>query len=234
MAAADADTAIESFLELERRFESFLRVVPVDPAHNRVHSPLLASVLLDACSLIETVLKSSMDNARYNTIPNIANIRQMRYSQNPPFLNIGHLRSVFRADTFYAKPVWYLPRGESSFPWYVWRSTSGQPKWWSAYNAVKHSRFQNASQATLLTTFHALKALFLAIVQSLDFRERLIDRGLIRCAGFSVQQLKTYAVQWELIQVQWQSPVIVRTQLFGYKYLSQGSPSRAADASVFI
>ena len=234
MATTDSDTAIESFLDLERRFEAFVRVVPIAPEHNRVHSPILASILLDACSLLETVLKSTMDNARYNGANNIAVIRAMRYSDAPPYLNIGHLRSVFRPDTFYSKPVWYLPRGESSFPWYVWRNAQGQPRWWAAYNAVKHSRFQNANQATLLTTLHALKALFLALVQSLEFRERLINRGLVSCSMAGIQRLRAHAVTWEPIPVLWQEPITVKTNLFGYKYLAQGSPAHATDPTIFI
>ena len=75
MAVEHADNAIESFLELEQRFDDFVRAVPIAPEHNRVHSPLLASILLDACSLIETVLKSSMDNARYNALQRFDNVR---------------------------------------------------------------------------------------------------------------------------------------------------------------
>jgi hypothetical protein len=163
MATEHANVAIESFLDLERRLEAFVRAVPIAPEHTRVHSPLLGSILLDACSLLESVLKSSMDNARYNGVVDIANIRAMRYSDRPPFLNIGHLRTVFKADMFYSKPVWYLPKGETSRPWYVWRNQTGQPKWWDSYNDLKHSRFQNASKATLLTTLHALKGVFLAL-----------------------------------------------------------------------
>jgi hypothetical protein len=234
MATTDADTAIESFLDLERRFEAFVRVVPITPEHNRVHSPVLASILLDACSLLETVLKSTMDNQRYNGFNNIANIRAMRYATNPPYLNIGHLRTVFRPDTFYAKPVWYLPRGESSFPWYVWRNAQGQPRWWAAYNAIKHSRFQNANQATLLVTLHALKALFLALVQSLEFRLRLVNRGLIRYGALGIQHLRTNVVVWEPIPVWWQDPIVVTTSLFGYKYLAHGSPRHAVDPTIFL
>lgn len=234
MATEHADIAIESFLDLERRFEAFVRAVPITPEHNRVHSPILGSILLDACSLLESVLKSSMDNARYNGINNIANIRAMRYANSPPFLNIGHLRTVFKADMLYSKPVWYLPKGETSRPWYVWRNQTGQPSWWHAYNALKHSRFQNASQATLLTTLHALKGVFLALVQSLDYRPRLIDRGLLRCSGIGIQYVRTHVVQWEPIPVAWQAPIVIRTTLFGYKYLATGSPAHATDPTIFL
>ena len=234
MSVDHADNAIESFLELERRFEDFVRAVPIAPEHNRVHSPLLASILLDTCSLIETVLKSTMENARYNGIQNIANIRGMRHSQNPPYLNIGHLKTVFRPDMFYGKPVWYLPRGESSFPWYLWRNQNGHPRWWDEYNSVKHSRFENASKATLLTTLHALKGLFLVLVQSLEFRDRLVERGVVRAKDLRMQQLRAYVQSWEPFHVAWQNPIVATTKLFGYKFLTDGSPNRASDPTIFL
>ena len=233
MAVEHADNAIEGFLELENRFSDFVRAVPIAPEHNRVHSPLLASILLDACSLIETILKSTMDNDRYNGIPDIANIRAMRYSQHPPYLNIGHLKTVFRADVFYVKPVWYLPRGESSFPWYLWRNTNGHPRWWEEYNSVKHSRFEYASRATLLTTLHALKGLFLVLIQSLEFRERLVERSIVRSEHLDMRQLRTIVSDWEPFQYPVCEAIVATSVLFGYKYLTVGSPHRASDPTTF-
>lgn len=80
MAIEHADTAVESFRELELRLTEFLRAVPFEPAHHRVFSPVLASLLLDACSLAESILKSTMDNARYNGVANIAQHRARRYA----------------------------------------------------------------------------------------------------------------------------------------------------------
>lgn len=234
MASAHADIAWDGFVELEDRFAVFLRAVPPRSEHNRVHSPALASLLLDGCSLIETALKSTMDNTRYSGVASIALHRARRYSAAPPYLNIGHLRDVFRADSFYAKPVWYLPGGNRSFPWYMWSKTTGNPKWWAAYNNVKHSRFENAPEATLGTTMHAMKALFLVMVQSLEFRARLVERGVIRCEGVAVAQVSVYASSWEPLPCPSASPVIASSSLFGYKYLSQGSPTQATGVSTFL
>jgi hypothetical protein len=44
MASAHADFAIESLLELETRFEEFLRNVPPDAIHMRVYSPVLVAL----------------------------------------------------------------------------------------------------------------------------------------------------------------------------------------------
>ncbi len=234
MAAPHADLAWDGFRDLEDRFAAFLRAVPPTPEHNPVHSPALASLLLDGCSLVETVLKSTMDNARYNGIANIAQHRARRYAAVPPYLNIGDLRRVFRADSFYSKPVWYRPGGNRSFPWYVWRNTAGNPTWWASYNNVKHSRFDNAREATLGTTMHSMKALFLVLVQSLEFRARLVERGVIRCSGLTVAQLSADAINWEPLPTTSTSPVVAVSTLFGYKFLSRGSPSHASGVATFL
>lgn len=232
MAAIHADTAIESYRELEFRLRDFLRAVPFEAAHQRVYSPVLASLLLDCCSLIESVLKSTMDNARYNGIPNIAQHRTRRYATAPPFLNINDIRATFRADQFYAKRIWLLSRGDPSMPWHTWRFASGNPQWWTAYNRVKHARFDNAERAKLGIAVHAMKALFLALVQSLEFRGRLVERGVIRSHGLSVAQLTPVAANWEPLATQ--NVVVAVSDLFGYKFLSHGSPDQATDTSYFL
>ncbi len=233
MAVAHADIAIDSFRELETRLAAFLRAVPFNSRHQRVHSPLLASLLLDCCSLIESVLKSAMDNVRYNGAANIAQLRNMRYADHPPYLNINHLRTVFRPDSFYTKQVWLLSQGDVSIPWYLWRTAQvSHPRWWRAYNDVKHARFNNESHATLGATVHAMEALFLVLVQCLDYRARLVERGLIRARGISTAQLSAAVIVWEPLPTG--AVVIAVSELFAYKFKSNGSPNQAAELAEFL
>jgi hypothetical protein len=232
MAAIHADTALESFYEIEHRFGDVLRAVPFDAAHSKVYSPLLASLLLDACSLTESILKSSMDHARYNGVHNIAQHRTRRYATAPPHLNANDLRSVFRSDQFYAKRVWFLPRADPSFPWYAWRKANGTPKWWTAYNRVKHNRLGNASSATFHQTGHALQGTFLALIQCLDFRDRLVERGVIRSRGLNVVALRPIATAWEPLLTP--GAVVAASRLFGYRFTSTGFPAQAIDAHDFL
>jgi len=233
MATKHSDIAIESFFELQERLDSFIRVVPFDSAHTRTYSPLLTSLLLDTSSFIEAVLKSTMDNQRYNHIPGIAAIRAKRYSDNPPYLTINDLRTVFRSDMFYGKRVWFLSRAKGSFPWSCWSVQHGaHPAWWGAYNHVKHDQFGRASEARYLTTVHALEAAFLVMVQSLEFRKRLVERGIIRCKPLGAPALIALAAAWEPLRTQ--EVVVARTRLFGYKFMTSGSPTYASDASVFL
>lgn len=232
MATTHANDAIDSFLELEKRFAHFLSAVTFKTEHLKVHSPLLAGLLLEAGSLSESIFKSAMDNGRYNAQPNIAVIRAKRYSTVPPYYNINDSREVFRADQLYHKRVWFLPRSDRSFPWAAWmKAVPTHPKWWRSYNKVKHGRFDHIADAKLGTVMHALGGAFLVLVQTLDYRATLVERGIIRSRNITAAQLRAVASGWEVLQTP--ESVIARTELFGYKFLSQGSPRQANDVSIF-
>lgn len=232
MANDHAMDALDSFLSLEKRFGEFLNAVTFKSEHLRVHSPMLTSILIDTGSLVESVLKSGMDNARYNGIGNIGVIRGKRYSTTQPYYTINDSRAVYRSDQFYGKKVWFLPRSDSSFPWHAWQRANGpHPKWWKAYNAVKHDRFGKMKEGKLGIVMHALGGAFLALVQCLDFRETLIVRGIIRSDALTTAQLKPVAAQWEPLATG--GIVYARSQYFGYKYLTTGNPKQAVDVGVF-
>jgi len=239
MSSLHANTAIDGFLEAEGRLGRFLQAVPLAPEHNAVHSPVLASILLDTCSLLETTLKSSMDNSRYDSIPGIAAMRTRRSATKPPHLNINDLRTVFYPDGLYYKQVWHLSTGDKSVPFHVWRAhagvgPTGHPSWWTAYNKVKHNRFENANKATLKTTLHSVKALFLVVLQNLDFRRRLVERGIIRSSALPTRTVLSATQHWEPLPQSSADAIVATTALFGYKFNSEGSRDRAADISLFL
>ena len=95
VATTHADFAIESFSELETRFAEFLRVVPPDPTHLRVYSAVLASIFLDTCSLLESILKSAMDNARYDGITISAAHRASRYAAGTALSQYSRIFELF-------------------------------------------------------------------------------------------------------------------------------------------
>jgi len=232
MAEEHAIDALDSFLSLERRFGEFLNAVTFKSEHLKVHSPMLTSILLDAGSLVESVLKSGMDNSRYDGIANIATIRGKRYSTSSPYYTVNDSRTIYRSDQFYAKKVWFLPRSDSSFPWHSWQTANGpHPRWWKAYNSVKHDRFGSMKEGKLGTVMHALGGTFLVLAQCLDFRDTLVVRGIIQGPGLKISELKPIASQWEPFQTQ--TIVFAKSQFFGYKFLSTGSPKQAVDVGVF-
>lgn len=86
-------------------------------------------------------------------------------------------------------------------------------------------------EGKLGTVMHALGGTFLVLAQCLDFRETLVVRGVIRCRRLTTANLKSLAQAWEPLNTPHE--VYARTELFGYKYLSTGSPKQAVDVSIF-
>ncbi len=226
------DWALDSFLDLERRMIEVLRIVPYESNHLRTFSPILASILFDASSLTESILKVSMDSKRYDSIPEIDSLRAQRYSIKKSHFTINDLWGVFRGDMFYVKPVWLLTRGITSYPWYTWRQKKMKhPAWWKAYNSTKHDRFGSARSATLQNALHALKGCFLCLSSSLEFRSRLVERGVIRSRALTAAQLVPIGTTWEPLQTD--EIVVSSTKLLGYEFLTK-KPKRRNELSVFL
>lgn len=173
-----------------------------------------------------------MDNPRYNGVTDIAAIRGKRYATSSPYYNVNDSRNVFRPDQFYAKKVWYIPRSDSSFPWHAWQQKTKNPLWWKSYNNVKHDRFGNIGHAKLGTVMHAMQATFLSLVQTLDYREDLIKLGIIRSPTLAVAALLICASNWEPLPTN--DLVFAKSQVFGYKFKTNGSLGNATDISVFL
>jgi hypothetical protein len=81
---------------------------------------------------------------------------------------------------------------------------------------------------------YAMEGLFLVLVQSLEFRTRLAERGVIRCAGMKAQQIAGEASNWEPLLTATTDAVIATSSLFGYKFLSRGSATHASSVSEFL
>lgn len=77
-----------------------------------------------------------------------------------------------------------------------------------------------------------MKGLFLVLVQSLEFRDRLAERAAIRCHNLPIAQLRVVACAWEPLHTP--ETVLATSKLFGYKFLSTGSPTQATDSNVFL
>ena len=79
---------------------------------------------------------------------------------------------------------------------------------------------------------HAAEAAFLQLICAIDFRDELINQGIIRCAELDAANLKVDLTGLEPFATP--HVVIARTDAFGYKFRTTGSPGYAQDISVFL
>jgi len=136
-------SVISWFESVEAMLADVLAVIPFCKEHEEVWSPRLATVLLEACSQIDSLYKHEFGK-----------INIERYQQN-----CGSLLAP-RWVLFWAESTWKLhPFQRWELPTYEKRA------WWGAFNAVKHDRVSNRRQATLWNAVHAVAGLLLAILR---------------------------------------------------------------------
>ena len=155
-----ANSVISSFSSTEAMLVDFLGVVPYCPEHEIVWSPRLVTILLEACSQLDSLWRSQA------LVDGLVDNPQQ--SNN---LNITHYFDYF-ADVMAPRWVIFWGAQRRIRPFELWENArltdhnaSVSTEWWGAYNDVKHNRLSNEQKATLKNAVEAVGALFLAIVK---------------------------------------------------------------------
>ena len=165
-----ADLVLKWYLDLEGRFEVLLQTVPLTPDTEKVFLPGLSSIILEACSLLDTVLRDGYGGA---SKAKDANIRDYAKYYEPK-LKLSKARTIF-----------YHHQGRLVCPFEKWLSSSGEYEplqWWQSYNKLKHDRIASYSLSTFRTALLALASLHLVISRLPVFVDSLLRHNMI-CFG---------------------------------------------------
>lgn len=151
------------YLLIEEDFRELFKYVEPCRGNQNVYGPAIAKLLLTCGSEIDVVLKELFEW----TDPVLYWEKQRKGSRFPKRLNISSYMNFIkdeRAWSFREVEV-RLRAGELHvFPWNSWWWKKPEsPKWWTAYNNVKHNRAAKYDQATLKNAFHSLAALFICV-----------------------------------------------------------------------
>src|SRR4051812_16913111 len=128
------------FTSTERMLSDVIDVVPYEPAHFDVWSPRLVTVLLEACSQLDSLLKHE---ASQTPAPIRGKIDIVKYFE----LFGKHLADKWS--------VFWSDEPTKVHPFEEWRGLASYTKtsykgrelpWWSAYNDVKHDRILNRKE----------------------------------------------------------------------------------------
>lgn len=208
-----------SYTTVEDDFINYLDYVPWTHDHRKVWSPKLANLLLNTGSLIDSIFRSYLNRPTVDLGEDIDKIRGKR---NP---NINDFQKVY--ENVYScsnREVHLLSTEEKLTPWSNWQKQNSPPDWWTAYNHVKHNRFENKTEANLENTLYALSGLFLVCVLLKEFRLYLVDIGIIKWRW----QLKVDETHLKDIMKENEPvpsplfPIIAKSKLFGYVVRSTG------------
>lgn len=173
------------FLSLEKSLGEFVEYVPLDRRNQNVFSPRLGTILIGACTQIESTFKAII-NANYLDNDKSVDGTKLQATRKAIQKGKGNLNQY--RDLL--EPYFLLSKRKVTIrqPFKVYKRTypfkkSGYrkaPSWWKSYTDLKHSFYDNIRQATLRRVFLAVGALFLIQIMHLDHRKILIDLGVIK------------------------------------------------------
>ena len=175
-----ADTVLNTYQSIEDSLHKVLQVVPYCDNHKQVWSDYLVAVLLEACSLLDSLWRAESWQSSC--------VRNEKKKDN-----LG-MFDYFKYFGQYMEPKWMVFWGENPeimYPFKGWSKT-GKYKtkddqnyldWWTAYNNLKHDRLENRPQATLDKAVRVVGGLFLAILRCEDCRPAIAQAGWLFCAA---------------------------------------------------
>ncbi len=162
-----ADLVVKWYIELEDRLSDILKTTLYTNETENIFLPPLANILLDACSLLDAVLREE-----YTGLTNRNDLSIVEYCKYfEPLLKLGSHKTII-----YQYPLLYIQ------PFSGWLSSSGdyQPlEWWTAYNKIKHDRILEYRRATLKNAVQGLCALHQVVSLCKTFLNALIRQDLV-------------------------------------------------------
>jgi len=179
MDPAGVELIVIWYLELESRLLSALSTVSYSAETKSIFLPPLANIVVDTCSLIDTVFREEYygpKNKDDATIVDYSNFYEPRFG-------FSGMRTLV-----YQYPPLYMR------PFAAWNgiASEGHKKldWWESYNRLKHNRIKHHQVATLETSLFSLTALFQAISPMKAFLASLIRHDLIYFGSWDKEYAK--------------------------------------------
>ena len=149
---------LANFSTLEARLLECLDFLPYTKENWRVVSPRFAPIILDACSLTDSILRhfAGLSDER-------AGFKRFATEVD------GHLELEGAISIFLTTDIVFLN------PFVSWKTKV--PTWWTAYNRLKHDRLNHYVEATYQNAVLALCALHQVLARDRDFIPNLISAG---------------------------------------------------------
>ena len=201
---------------LEAQVTDFIHVVPPHGNNLTVWSPKVATVLVEACCLIESIFHQFKDDATVQPTGK----PDGRLTLGPyaklygPLLRLPERTAILLTDT----PEYRTPFG-------LWRDVVGGapfdgkkhvPEWWRLYNESKHHRMKVFPQFTLTKAIDALAGALVVISTVPAFAPALVRLGWLSLGSWNPEGfVRDY---WQTLQGRHSTaerwPYMIETQRF--------------------
>lgn len=187
----DEEVVIEIFEwyeNIELRLSEIVGVVPFTSIKEleKIHSPRLVSIIIETCSIIDTLLRAQMPNRFKRPGPKGremtskgANIYDY-HRELESTLKLTQTQSVLLK----GKPILLCPFDN----WSSSSSSSPMP-WWRVYNRLKHNRIEASKEANLLHCISSLCALKQIMTKIPDVLKLSLRFNWVQTAGLNPHYL---------------------------------------------
>jgi len=192
---------IPYYLELQRRLENILLYVSCHENNFQTHSIKIENLFVDTCAFFESMCQSYLieNNNNGHKFEFAANISDFEKKVGGgKFFTIGDYRMILDnefnlsgmnlnlncyEDDYYGNPQAIdYPANINGYiikPLERWGNDK-TPRWWSAYNKLKHNRMKNIKKATLKNLINALGAAYLILTlrNELKFKKAKVPEDI--------------------------------------------------------
>lgn len=173
---ATVTNIIKWYESLENQMIDFLKYVPPQTQNMKTWSPRLATLIVEACSLIDSLL-------RYIS-PSRGTVQEEEKERKR--LKVPDFAELYSAERRLPdrKVIVLTSPPEYRSPFYIWKANpSKSPQWWTANNDLKHSRIDSFTKATLETAIDALAGSLLIIATTPQVIPGLVRHGYLDLSG---------------------------------------------------
>lgn len=116
------------YISLEKEFSATLHYLALDTKHENAYSQAYSKLMLEVGSEIDVVFKEYcklIDSTFKKSYKSIGRYKDSIKNNNPDFIT---------------QEVMVINYDRILYPWIDWNILPDSPRWWTAYNHVKHNR----------------------------------------------------------------------------------------------
>lgn len=162
----DVEFIFRSYQIFEKKFEEFLRVLPLTPENEQAWSPELVGLFLDISGMVDSVARHIVGKSA---------------AKKTHELNIDDFEKhlLVKEHILDSRVAVYVYPLKVISPYDGYRVAEG---WWKVYSSLKHNRIEHYTKANLSNALNALASLFLILVRHKDeeFTKALLRFNLLR------------------------------------------------------
>lgn len=212
---AAAELIVNWYEELEARLAELLKITRYNAQTKGLFLPPLANIVVDACSLVDTVLREE-----YQGLKDRGELSIFDYcSYFEPLLGLSQVKTVLlHYPLRYVRPFegWYDPGTKQ----YI--STA----WWKSHNDLKHDRIRQSGKATLENAVNSVCALHQVMSKLSVFAQALLRHEFLHFGKWA-QEYAMSAVFGPTVNRD--VTILVETELFATPVGVKAFPKKIED-----